>query len=85
MLFDLRHPVLNCREGFSIGNVISHNYAVCSLVVARGDCLKAFLAGCVPNLKLDCLLIYVDCPDLKVDTDGGHKVVRENIVLASQS
>lgn len=85
MLFDFGHPVLDSREGFSVGDVICHNYTMCSLVVARGDRLKAFLAGCVPNLKLDCLLIYVYCPDFKVDTDGGHKVIREDIVLASQS
>ena len=54
---------------------------MCSLVVAGRDSLKAFLTGCVPNLELDCLLINVYGPDLKVDTDGGHEVVREDIIL----
>lgn len=56
-----------------------------SFVVAGSDSLKAFLAGCVPNLELDCLLINVNCPDLEVDTDGWHEVVGEDIVLASKS
>ena len=52
-----------------------------SLVVAGSNCFKSFLAGCVPNLELDCFLVNVDGSDLEVDTDGGHKVVREDIVL----
>lgn len=52
-----------------------------SLVVAGSNCFKSFLAGCVPNLELDCFLVNVDSSDLEVDTDGWHKVVREDIVL----
>ena len=77
VLFDFRHPVLDCREGFSIGNVICHNYAVCSLVVARGDCLKAFLAGCVPNLKFENFRLQFDGLGAELNSDGGITIYPE--------
>ena len=35
------------------------------------------------NLELDGLSVNLDGADLEVDTDGGHEVVCENIVLES--
>ena len=75
VLLNFRHPVLNSGERFSISNVIGHNYAVCSFVVAGGNSLEAFLASCIPDLELDCLLINIDSPDLEVDTNCRHEVV----------
>jgi hypothetical protein len=82
--FDLCHPVLDSGKGFTICYVVCNNYSVCSLVVARGDSLETFLASCVPNLKLDCLLIDVDGPDFEVNSDCGHKVVVEDVILENK-
>jgi len=53
-----------------------------ALVVAGGDGLETFLASSVPNLKLDCLAVYLIVPNLEVDSDGGHKAVIEDIILS---
>ena len=52
-----------------------------TLVIRRSDSLKSLLASSVPNLKLDCFSIYINCSDFEVDTDSWHEVIMENIIL----
>ena len=84
MLLDLSHPVLNGGEGFTVGDVVGDDDTVGALVVAGSDGLEAFLPGSIPNLELHDLVIDLLVPDLKVDTDSGHKVVSEHVILSTQ-
>ena len=82
---DLPHPGLYSRETFSVRNVIGHDDAMGALVVGRGNGFKAFLAGSVPDLELDGLAVDINSPDLEVNTDSGHEVLSEEVVLAEWS
>lgn len=57
VLLDLVHPVLDCTEALAVGDVVSHDDTVGSLVVAGGNSLETFLASGVPNLELNGLSI----------------------------
>jgi len=52
-----------------------------SLVVAGSDSFESFLAGGVPDLKLDSLSVHIDGANLEVDTNGGHKVLSKDVIL----
>jgi hypothetical protein len=56
-------PLLNIVEGFGVGHVVNDNNAVRAAVVGRRNRTKAFLAGCVPNLQLDRLLVQLNGAD----------------------
>lgn len=57
VLLDLVHPVLDCTEALAVGDVVSHDDTVSTLVVAGCDGLETFLTSSVPNLKLNGLSI----------------------------
>ena len=52
-----------------------------TLVVRSGDSLKSLVAGGVPNLKFDLLLVDFHLPNLEIDPDCRHEVVGESVVL----
>ena len=95
VLLDLVHPVLDGGEALTVGDVVGHDNTVGALVVAASDGLEPLLAGGVPltvkamyDLELDGLAVNFNSPDFlgsfisyEVDSDGGHKVVSENIIL----
>ena len=81
VLLNFGHPVLDCGEGVTIRDVVSHDDTVCALVVGGSDGLESFLAGGVPNLELDGLSIDFVVSDLEIDTNGWHEVVCEHIIL----
>jgi hypothetical protein len=57
VLLDLVHPVLDCTEALAVGDVVSHDDTVSTLIVAGCDGLETFLTSSVPNLKLNGLSI----------------------------
>ena len=57
VLLHLVHPVLNGAEALAVGDVVSHDDTVGTLVVAGGNSLETFLACGVPNLELNGLSI----------------------------
>ena len=50
VLLNFAHPGVHSVEGVSVGDVVSHDDSVRSLVIGRGNCLKAFLASGIPYL-----------------------------------
>ena len=70
-------------EGVAISDVVRDNDAVRPLVVARCDRFKALLARCVPNLQLAHLVVALNRANLEVDTDSGHEVLLEGVILTS--
>ena len=68
MLINLLEPILDVIEGLLISAVIHQDDTHSSFVVGLSYCSESFLAGCVPNLKLHLLVIYVNLLDLEVDS-----------------
>lgn len=64
ILSGLFHPVTDhVFEGFGICDVVDKDDCVCSFVVRLGNSSKALLASCIPNLKLDIVIIDVHGPE----------------------
>ncbi len=81
MLLDLTHPGLHSGEALSVGNVVGHNNTVSSLVVTGSNSLESFLTSGVPDLKLDGLAININGSDFEVNSNCGHKVLCEDVIL----
>lgn len=60
VFLDLVHPVLNCTEALAVGDVVSHDDTVSTLVVARGNSLETLLTSSIPDLELDGLSVNLD-------------------------
>jgi hypothetical protein len=82
---DFAHPGLDCSETLSVGDVVGHDDTVGAFVVRRGDGFKAFLASSVPDLELDGLAVDINGSDLEVNTNSGHEVLSEEVVLLKWS
>ena len=82
MLLDLTHPGLHSGEALSVCNVIGHNNTVSALIVAGSNSLESFLTSSVPDLQLDGLAININGSDFEVNSNCGHEVLREDVVLS---
>ena len=69
-------------ETVPVSDVVGNNDTVGPLVVARSDCLKAFLAGSIPNLQFADLFIAIDRSNFEVHANCRHEVFLELVVLA---
>jgi hypothetical protein len=63
VFLDLVHPVLNSAEAFAVGDVVSHDDTVSTLIIAGSDGLETLLACSVPDLELN---------GLSVDLNGSN-------------
>lgn len=63
MFLDLVHPVLNSAEALAVGDVVSHDDTVSTLIIAGSDGLETLLASSVPDLELN---------GLSVDLNGSN-------------
>lgn len=68
MLIDLLEPVLYVVKGLLVSAVIHQDDSHRALIVGLRDCAEALLAGRVPHLQLNPLIVYVDLFDLEIDT-----------------
>ena len=84
ILVDLAHPVSNSSEGVSVSDVISHNDAMGTLVVARGDSREPLRSGSVPDLELDQLIVDVDGPNLEINSNGRLEAFFEVVILSNK-
>lgn len=80
---DLLEPLLDVVERLLVGDVVDHDDAVRSSVVAASDGAEALLSGRVPDLKLDLDAADGHSADLEVDSDGGDEGVSEDVVRES--
>jgi len=65
-------PLLDIVEGLIVRYVINYNDTMGSSVVGRGNSAETLLSSSIPNLKLDCLAIKLNCANFKVNTNGGN-------------
>ena len=70
MLLNLRDPVADGLEGTTVGDVVHKEDPLGSAEIGSGDRPKTFLAGSIPNLKLDLCAINVNILDLKINPDS---------------
>jgi hypothetical protein len=63
VLLDLVHPVLDGTEALAVGDVVSHDDTVSTLIIAGSDGLETLLASSVPDLELN---------GLSVDLNGSN-------------
>jgi hypothetical protein len=56
---------------------------MCTLIIRLSNILIPFLASCIPDLKLESMVIYSYGLNLEVDSDGGNIVGLELIVTES--
>ena len=84
MLLDLGYPVANTLEGAAIGDVIDENDPLCPAEVGGGDGAEALLAGGIPDLEFDALVVDFNVFDFEVDSDGCDKGGGEGVVGVSE-
>ena len=82
-MFSLLHPRVNGIEGVAISDVVSHDYALGTLVVAIRDGSEALLARSVPDLELADFVVAVDRADLEINANCWHRSIVEFIILKS--
>lgn len=68
------------RERVSPRDVVHQESTGSSSVVTAGDALETFLAGGVPNLQLDVLLVDLDSASPKLDANRQVVLLAEPLV-----
>ena len=77
---DLLDPAADVLEGLLVIDGICQNNSSGSFVVSLSYIPESFLAGRVPDLKLDLCIVNVDCFEFEVHTDSGHVAVLKDAV-----
>jgi hypothetical protein len=68
-----------------VSDVVDYNDAVSASVITRSDGSESLLAGCVPDLQLDCLAIQLDGSDFEVDANGANVALGVRVVLEGKT
>lgn len=74
MIAELFQPACDVLVGLVLGNVVDEKGADCAAVVGAGDGAVALLAGGIPDLRLDGLVVDLDAASGELDADGGLAV-----------
>jgi len=74
MVAELFQPACDVLVGLVLGDVVDEKCADSATVVGAGDCAVALLAGGIPDLGFDGLVVDLDAAGGKLDTDGGLAV-----------
>lgn len=84
MLLDLGYPVANALKRTAVRDVVDEDDSLGPAEVAGGDGAEALLAGGIPDLKFDALVIDLDVFDFEVNADGGDEGGREGVIGVSE-
>ena len=68
-------------ETLFINQAEADQEAICVRIRKGSESSEILLTGSVPNLQLDRLAVNLVVANLEVNTDGGHEVVSEDIIL----
>jgi hypothetical protein len=74
MVAELFQPARNVLVGLVLGDVVDEKRTDGATVVCAGDCAVALLAGSIPDLGLDGLVVDLDAASGKLDADSGLAV-----------
>lgn len=70
MIAELFQPACDVLVGLVLGDVVDEEGADCATVVGTGDGAVALLAGGIPDLCLDGLVVDLDAASGEFDADG---------------
>ena len=74
MIAELFQPACDVLVGLVLGDVVDKEGADCATVVGAGDGAVTLLAGRIPDLRLDGLVVDLDAASGEFDADGGLAV-----------
>ena len=74
MVAELFQPARDILVCLVLGDVVDEECADGTTVVGTGDCAVALLAGGIPDLGLDGLVVDLDAAGGELDADGGLAV-----------
>lgn len=74
MIAELLEPACDVLVGLVLGDVVDEESADCATVVGAGDGAVTLLAGGVPDLGLDGLVVDLNAAGRELDADGGLAV-----------
>jgi L-ascorbate metabolism protein UlaG (beta-lactamase superfamily) len=74
MVAELFQPACDVLVGLVLGDVVDKEGADCATVVSAGDGAVALLAGGIPDLSLDGLVVDLDAASSELHADGGLAV-----------
>lgn len=74
MVAELLQPACDVLVGLVLGNVVDEEGTDCATVVSTGDGAVALLAGGIPDLSLDGLVVDLDAAGGELDADSGLAV-----------
>ena len=74
MVAELFQPAGDVLVGLVLGDVVDKESANGTTVVCAGDCAVALLAGGIPDLSLDGLVVDLDAAGGELDADSGLAV-----------
>lgn len=74
MVAELFQPACDVLVGLVLGDVVDEEGADCATVVGAGDGAVTLLAGGIPDLRLDGLVVDLDAASGELDADGGLAV-----------
>jgi len=80
VLLDSAHPARDAIERRLVGHVVDEQDSHRPAVVRGRDSSEALLAGRVPDLQLDALVVQRDRADLEVDPYRSNKRLRKGII-----
>ena len=81
VLFDLFEPSVNIQEAFLVSKVKNDEYTIRTLVICLSNSTIPFLSSSIPYLQSYGTLVNLQGAESKVDSDSGHIVFLEVIVL----
>jgi hypothetical protein len=74
MIAELFQPACDVLVGLVLGDVVDEEGADCATVVGAGDGAVALLAGGIPDLRLDGLVVDLNAASGELDANGGLAV-----------
>jgi hypothetical protein len=74
MVAELFQPAGDVLVGLVLGDVVDEEGTDCAAVVGTGDCAVTLLAGGIPDLSLDGLVVNLDAASGELDANGGLAV-----------
>lgn len=84
MLLDLAYPITNRFKGTTVSNIVDKNDPLRPAEVRRCNSAKSFLAGGIPNLKLDALIVNFDIFNFEIDSNRSNESGRERVIGISK-
>lgn len=75
VLICLFYPLTDIFKGFSIINGIGEDSTGSSFEIRFSNISKFTLTSCIPHLQSDFLILYIDCFNFEIDSNGSRMTI----------